>query len=148
MSRTEKKVRTRERSIDLGDADLAANEKLEQLIVSVYQANLAKNKAENDYKKKRAELLGLMKDRKLQDKLVEFTDTSGKAMTLRSLVETATAEKADVQKLYGIVGLETFMRIVSATKTAIVDLAGAAVFEQVKQTVVGEENVSVKPYKK
>jgi ATP-dependent protease HslVU (ClpYQ) ATPase subunit len=148
MAKTETRVRTRERSIDLGDADLTANEKLEQLIVSVYQANLAKNKAENDYKKKRAELLGVMKDRKLQDKLVEFTDASGKVMTLQSLVETGTSEKADVQKLYGIVGLETFMKIVSATKTAIVDLAGAAVFEQVKQTVVGEENVSVKPYKK
>jgi len=141
------RVRSRERTIDLADTENPDSDKLEKLIVSVYRANLANNEAEKAYKKARAELLGLMKDKKLKRKLVEYTDAKGCIVTLIAGVEAPESDKADIKKLYKIVGMETFMKIVSATKTAIVDIAGAAVFEQVKTTVIGAENVSVKPLK-
>ncbi len=66
--KTEKKARVRERTIELDDTVNTADETLEALIVSVYKSNIEKNNADSAYKKSRAELLKIMKDRKLKQK--------------------------------------------------------------------------------
>lgn len=144
---TKQTKRPRDRSIELEEdtsAAVAKDTALLKLIVEVFQANLAQNRAKKEYDTKRKELLAKMKNEKHTTKKVTVVDSEGTdPVTLVATVATPINEKASVKKLRDKVDEDTFLLIVSATKEAIVKFAGSAVFEQCKESVDGTENVSV-----
>lgn len=141
------KVRDRTRALDLNETITGTkSDGLAELALKTFQANLAQNKAQKEYKELRKELLGKMKAAKLTKKVFEMIELvpGGERVTLEAVVAAPEHEKANVRKLVKLVDPQTFLNIVSATKDAIVTLAGEAVFQQCKEPVTGEENVSVK----
>lgn len=147
MAIAKKNIRTRNRNMGLDESASASKEKgLLSLAVEVYKLNLAQNEAKRAYDKKRAELRGAMKTSKTSEKVFSGVRVSpdSSPITLEAKVETPINEKANIRKLVKLVDGDTFLNIVAATKTAIVELAGLAVFEQCKEESPGTQNVSVK----
>ncbi len=149
------KTKTNRRAVDMGEAVQNLEKELRELAIETYKFNIMQNAAKKIYDKKRGLLLAQMKNMKLKSKIfndVEISETiDGKVVTkklnLEALVDRPEQEKADIFALHKLVDDELFLQIVSATKKSVVDLAGTAVFEQIKVTSEGEENVSVKPLK-
>ena len=135
------------RALDLGDAAKQIEIKMRELAQAAYTANRAKNAASKAEEKARGELLALMKHHKLQNKIFEGVTVEGALVNLEADIKRSERETADVLALAQKVDKDTFMQIVKAGKQDVIDLAGLAVFEQVKKVSIGEENVTVKPVK-
>ena len=142
----------RKGGVQIEDAIEAAQKEMRSLAIEAYTANLAKNAASKREEKARGALLGLMKAHKIKNKIFENVvigddEATATSITLEADVNRPENEKANVLALYKAVPADTFLQIVSASKEAIVKLAGQAVFEQVKTLVEGEERVVVKTLK-
>lgn len=140
------------RKLEIESTPKSIADQLRTLAIEAFVANLQQNEAKRRYEKLRGELLGQMKAMKLKSKIfndVELKDAEGnvKKVNIEAVVSAPEREKADVQALSKLVDTDTFMSIVSATKTDVVNIAGNAVFEQIKVVSEGEENVTIKPLK-
>ncbi len=135
------------RALDLGAAVDEVNKKLRELAIKAHAANVAKNAAEKDEKQARGELLGMMKNLKLKSKIFEGVETGGKTISLEATIARSARETTDILALAQLVEKDLFMQIVKANKGDVIELAGEAVFQQVKKVSEGEENVTVKPLK-
>ncbi len=141
------KTKTNRRAVDMGQAVDNVEAELREMAIAAYKLNIMQNAAKKAYDKKRGELLAQMKNMKLKSKIFNNVDIDGHMVNLEASVDRPQQEKADIFALAKLVDNELFLQIVSATKKAVVDLAGTAVFEQIKVTSEGDENVSVKPLK-
>lgn len=139
------KAPARTRQIEVTDEKENALAIMKDLAYGFYVENKKANEHAKAAKKARAALLAKMKDAKLTKKVFSFAKRENEAaFSLEAVVETPKSDKANVQKLFKILGdQELFLKIVSASKGAIVEFCGEAVFTQVKEEVEGEENVSV-----
>lgn len=136
------------RKLQMQDAPpKTVDEELIQKIEAVYRLNKELNKITAAHKKERAALYQMMKDRKVDRKVLEAVEIAGSKVSIEAIVSKPKSEVANVEKLQGLVTKKVFMQIISATKTNIEKFAGKAVFEQVKEEHEGEENVSVKELK-
>ena len=153
LSRTRaRRVRTapkRELEIDVQEEALSSLPKgarliIEALAVKAYVANKAANTQTNLYKKARAELLGKMKDLSISRHKFMALVGEGKVV-LEATISTPDTVSIDVKKLKTLVTEAQFFEIVSASKGAIEEAAGQAVYNQCANTIVagGTENVSI-----
>lgn len=138
-------VKVGKRALELGAAIEEKEASLDNMVLEYFLSAKAKNEATNKEKKLREKLLKTMKDRGIKSKRFEFKDEkTGKVLyNLSAVVAAPESEKADVAKLFKIVGPDLFLKVVSATKKAIVEFCGEAVFTQVKVPHTGDENVTV-----
>lgn len=141
MSKTELKSSPRRLGLKQPAEDLSG--KLRRMIVSVFMAKKSANTAKSDYDKQRKELLGFMKNNKISKEVVEGAEINGMQVSLQAELETPVSEKADIEKLYKLIGHEAFMKIAKVGKGDVEAVAGKAVWEQVKSVSEGEENVTV-----
>lgn len=135
------------RKIDLDGAAASVEKQMRDLAIKAHKANLAKNAADKEETKARAELLALMKSVKSGPKVFSDVEIDGRKVNLEAIIKRSEREGADTFALMGLVEKEVFMQCVSATKTDVIKYAGQAVFEQCKVVKEGEENVTVKPLK-
>lgn len=142
-------VRKRVRAVEGGKTEVAPEAPLElrRLAADHYRSNEQANAAALAAKKARTELYAGMKKLGLKD--FNFTTTiDGKKLNLTSMIAAGRSTTViDVVKLSKLVDEETFIKIVSASVTNVTTFAGTEIVAQCGQTVVGAENVSVKPTK-
>lgn len=142
------KTKTSSRKVEVEDAAVTLQKKMRQLAIDAYVANQAQNHAKKAYDKARGEVLGMMKSLNLKSKIFEDCQMpDGRTITLEAEVARPEQDKADVMALYNLVEKDLFLQMVSASKKNVEALAGTAVFNQVKVTSEGEENVTIKPMK-
>lgn len=82
--------------------------------------------------------------------LTSFTYSAtfgGKTRTIEAKIGAKVGERLNMQKLRQLVDDETFMKIVSATKDAVVDNAGTNVLVQITETVTFSDQFSIKAAK-
>ena len=123
---------SRSRALDLEAprprARTCTNE-MADLAQGFYEANKRKNAASVDERKQKGALHKLM----IREGVSEFAFDGvfeGTTTPMVAAIKEDTVEQADVAKLRGLVDDETFMKIISATKKAITDIAGDHVYQR------------------
>ena len=143
MTATRTRTRTRPRRVETGQADGGPTASMKENARTFFTENQLSNKHKRAADKARKALLVEMADTKQEP--FEFTTTiDGKKQTLRCEIAAGTAVQVDVHKLRTLVDEKTFMAIVSASKTAIVDAVGTVIADQCTKTVPGNKNANVK----
>jgi len=124
-----------------------ASAEIKNLAVDYFSENLEKNKWTSKANKSRKSLHGAMVDGNLKEAVVT-AKVNGNTVTLDVKVAIPDVTHIDLAKLKKLVGDEKFMLIASATKKAIEEHAGTAVYNQVSTVKKGtdktKEAVSVK----
>lgn len=116
-----------------------------QIMAALARKVITENKKMNEAKGKhdaaRKELFSLMVTNSLTTKDIP-ADDEGPA--LKAIIETPESDVVDVQKLSERVDLKTLLLIVTATKKAVEDKAGALTCAAVCVRTKGKPNVTVK----
>lgn len=116
------------------------------LAAKVIALNAEMNAAKRQHDEAREMLLARMKDAGISSFDGECR-IDGRTVAFSALLETPQRTVIDVAKLQRLVGGETFLAVVTASKSAVEKAAGAAVAAQCSVLVAGSENVTVKPTK-
>ena len=135
-------VRPRPRAVNAEKKPMVTTA-MKALARSFHTHTQERNSADTKAKKARKELLADMADAGISE-FSMTTKVGDKAVTLDVSIDTPQLVSVDVKKLRSLVDEELFMKIVSATKTSVVDHAGSVVFGQCSTTVAGTTNVNVK----
>lgn len=130
----------------VSDITEAANSKLslmDRLASDYYNANKLKNRYSKKESAARKDLMSTMKEKGISNKTVKVLDEETGEIKTKDVEIKATEQTViDVAKLQTLVDEETFMKIVSATKTSVQNHAGNLVAEECAERVLGSENVS------
>lgn len=113
----------------------------------VYHANKEMNASKKAHDGARADLLRTMKEQNLSTLSGSTELEDGTKIALAASVGTSVVVGVDVTKLKSLVSEENFLKIISATKGAVVEHAGNAVFINCETSNPGSENVTVKGVK-
>lgn len=119
---------------------------MQQLAVQFHLNNVKANDAARAAEVAREQLYKLMKDAGVSEFKTQTTTENG-PISLDAKLKTTKRSAIDVVELSKIVPAETFMKCISATKTAVVDAAGTDVAMRCSVEKLGTENVSVSPSK-
>lgn len=119
---------------------------MKKFAAEFHRENVAANKAGNRAKKARAALYALMKSEGVKS-FDLTTNVEGRDLSLGVEVSASERTLINVAELRRIVSEEQFLQAISATKTAVEEVAGKDVAMRVSYTETGTENVSVKPKK-
>lgn len=134
----------RRRSIETAKDVKIPSGPLKALAATVYENNVAMNKANKAYKDTREQLHAMMKAEGFQ-RFDTLAQVKGKPLTLVAEIETPDRTVMDVAKLSKLVPMDTFLTTVSASAKSVEENCGKAVVTQIAVTVPGTENVNVKP---
>lgn len=140
---TTPRTRTRTRRIETGHADTGPTHSMKENARTFYTENTKANAHKRAADKARKALLVEMVDAK-QEPFSFTTTIDGKRQTLDVSVDQRPSLEVDVAKLKTLVDEKTFMKIVSASKNAIVDEVGTVISDQCTKTVPGSTNANVK----
>lgn len=143
MTTPRTRTRTRSRQIQTGQTDTGPTASMKENARTFFTENQLSNKHKRAADKARKALLVEMADAK-QDPFSFTTTIDGKRQTLDVEIAAGTAVQVDVAKLRKLVDEKTFMSIISASKTAIVDAVGTVIADQCTKTVPGNKNANVK----
>lgn len=143
---TRTRIRTHLRQIETSQSETGPTSSMKENARTFFTENQLSNKHRRAADKARKALLVEMADAKQES--FNFTTTiDGKKQTLDVEIAAGTAVQVDVVKLRTLVDEKTFMAIVSASKTAIVDAVGTVIADQCTKTVPGNKNANVKVHK-
>lgn len=135
---------TRTRKIQTAaKAESTIPDPIKDLARITYKENLLKNAHTAKSEKARKELYAQMKGAKIGHFQTECV-SDGKRVLLDVDVAAPESSYVDVAALKSLVTPEDFLKIVSATQSAVKEFAGDAILRQVLRSTVGKENVSVK----
>ena len=141
-ARTRKTIRA---GMELGKSPTEErSDNLAQLMLDYYRASLEANAASRKAEKARKSLYKQMKDARIERKVIEAALAEGEPpVKLEAVVAAPKRDKVLVDRLIKLVDNDTFLQIVSATKTAVDKFAGTAVTARCCEEVQGEEIVTV-----
>lgn len=117
--------------------------RIEVLMREFYIANKDCNAAKAKAEKARKELYQLMKDEKKNSHVATVINSDGLPLPLIAEVGASEKNEVDIVKLRKLVGEDVFMQCVSATQSAVKDVAGENICNLTLVKKVGTENVSV-----
>ena len=138
-------TRTRRRSI-AAPASVSIPADIILLAIGFYAANQKSNAFGSLATADRKKLYARMKECELKDFKFDTT-IEGSSVKLSAVVATPESTVIDTSLLRKIVDEETFMKIVSATKTSVEKYAGTEAVTRCGSIKKGTENVSVGPAK-
>ena len=138
-------IKSRKRSV-AKDVSSPVTAEMQQLAVQFHLNNVKANQASRLAEEAREALYKLMKDAGVSEFKTQTTTENG-PIALDAKLKTTKRSAIDVIALHKLVPAETFMKCVSATKTAVVDFAGTDVATRCSVEKLGTENVSVTPAK-
>jgi hypothetical protein len=142
--RTETATATAGRRIRRSDrTESKVTDGMKDLARETYKEGIEKNAHQRNEAKARVGLYQQMKEAKVTAFQVECIHQN-KRVPLDVGIETPEAGYVDVIALKGLVGEDAFLKIVSATQSAVKEHAGEAILRQVLRSAPGKENVRVK----
>ena len=112
--------------------------------IIAFRKNQEMNAAKREYDAARKELFAMMEDAQMESFSISETDPEGNRLELTSVVQTPEVTRIDVVRLRDQVTPDVFLKIVTATKTAVTDHAGKLVAESCLVTEEGTRNVTIK----
>ena len=117
---------------------------VQRLAAEYFSANVEANAYKAKADKARKALLKTMTEANLTSADIEMLGTGGTMVPLQAVIATPDREEIDVALLRKQVKDDVFMKIVSATKTAVTEHAGSAVVTTCTVVSEGTTNVTVK----
>lgn len=117
---------------------------MQRLAAEYFSANVEANAYKAKADKARKALLKTMTEANLTSADIEMLGTGGTMVPLQAVIATPDREEIDVALLRKQVKDDVFMKIVSATKTAVTEHAGSAVVTTCTVVSEGTTNVTVK----
>lgn len=146
MSTAATPTNARVRSINIGTSP-EIDPQLKKKARDFYLANLTTNASKKEAETARKDLYKDMKDGKISSFSFGTVGATGAPVTLEVTIGTPSTDKMDLRKLIELVGLEAALDIATVTKGAVEETFGEKVAQQISTSVLGNENVSVKPAK-
>lgn len=117
---------------------------IQKLAAEYFSANVEANAFKAKADKARKALLKTMTEAGLTSADIDMLGTAGTMIPLQAVIATPDREEIDVALLRKQVTDDVFMKIVSATKTAVTEHAGSAVVTTCTVVSEGTTNVTVK----
>lgn len=108
-----------------------------------FTSNTKANKYSSAARKSRASLYKEMCEMDISQFFIKI-DTPDGVVTLKASRDTSTRVVVDVEKLREILDDRTFMKVISASQTAVKAEVGTSTLAEVSVEVEGAENVNVK----
>lgn len=135
------------------NSKVSVSSKIRSLIKTVFVQNRIMNEAKRKHESARKELYAIMKEEGPTTAKIEIVDEGNKVMVEAFLARSAGRSRntVNVEKLHKLVDEETFMKIVSATQTAVKEYCPDNVLNECLEELPptkGTENVTVKKAKK
>lgn len=112
--------------------------------LAVFLKNQELNAAKREHDKHRTLLLGLMEEAGVDALTCTGRDTDGQPVKLTATVATPTVSHVSIELLRQHVDEATFLKIVTATKSAVTHYAGELVTLQCEVKEPGKRDVFVK----
>jgi hypothetical protein len=144
------RARTRTRALDLQPV---ANDNLAEkqaaavhALQAFWASNVASNAAASAARKAKADLQKAM-DAAQMSSATAMVDLGSKTVTVNAVIEETEAEFIDVVKLKGLVDEATFLKIIKATKTDVVNFVGNNVAVMATSTMKKPADLKVKEVK-
>lgn len=139
-------TKTRKRSVATTQTVSPVTAEMKALAVKFHLNNVKANAAARAAEEAREALYKLMKDAGVSDFKTQTTTENG-SLSLDAKLKITKRSTIDVIELNKLVAPETFLKCISATKSAVVDAAGTDVAMRCSVEKQGTENVSVTPSK-
>lgn len=117
---------------------------VQRLATTYFSANVEANAQKAKADKARKALLKAMTESGLTSADIDMLGVAGAMIPLQAVIATPDREEIDVALLRKQVTDDVFMKIVSATKTAVTEHAGSAVVTTCTVVSEGTTNVTVK----
>ena len=133
------------RALDIGaETEEARDARLKSLVADFYRKNNAKNAATREAEKAQKALNAAMALANINRVSENVAMDGGAVVPVVAEITAEVTEGISVEKPRGLVDDATFMKIVSATKTAVEAHAGTNIVIQATVTQIGKESLKVR----